>query len=1093
MEEVITFDPINEFQVLETFDFEEDRARPDTLRFFTLEEQLNDYFEMRAPKGRMTRFEMKELAAQVDRIKGAYLETVQLTDTEFSVKPIRKVRMPSWVHPLFDEYALNEYNYLGMWAPLFKEQFTLPNYYPRMITALPKPYRTDPSELSRQISDDTRGYVQHDTAYKSTSGVGNYMRTRSILHEDGTRDIQETPISNTADNLRIKGYVLDPRTLELPNPLPDHAFLASTEMRKVETIEPFDAIYPGVDAILTHAVPVTPDPYGEGMKYLKLYDVKLSEIPWDAWKSRFPPADEQPPIEIAQSVSFPAPADTLPSENLRKVYSLPFRPGIHPRLWLTRQEDAGWMVERMLLSRAGDSGRVPVVPIGEILQSQLPTSTPEECLQYDTFDAFLASGVFRDNTCLPPGVISQERRDLISKGRIAWNDDMETTILKDHMSLLKRFQSAQRDIIVPKYQSIASKGESELRRQIKVILKDPRRLDEDKADAIELLLQDTPPKQRVFLDAEGGFLICEHTLASLKGSLQKDARAFYREWTSVEAGVRVCKSCGEGLADVLVQQDEIDDDGRVVLNYGRLDEPSVRGDAQTDDLTLGLRELRSTFAPDNAAEVILYLILSILQVLPTNEQLLPVLQTVRKMSTSLHKANKGAEFTNRADGIIGLMGAVLLIQMNLLVPRRTFGTRALSMSGFPRDTDDANTKGILDSLIFVLRTTFEAFPTSFKGVVVPFVRSILAKPKDIRKECTAFLTRESVKFKDALSQAKMRNDTAPPEATNVTLSLPLLQLEKLTYAPEETLPQNQETRECSVSKPTSTLVPKYPPVVSQKPLVLDLVASPNASAVGLRVVAQSVPSAISVTDQEVRDRLKLGMPKKIRLPDIKTFLDDATDGHSVEALFQRLLDILALERTFSKSDLVKFQRVSGRISPGPLFRDIMKGYVYELLHAVASQPNVSGLEQVLQAALRTDLTLKCLLTKKSDAEKEQQGLRARERETLKNRLRMMDDTKRELTKTFLDLGIAAYIITAEDRELFSKEVTEEDEPNPLADPAIPEEGVNANRDYEDDAVPFDGTANEMDVDRGDYGDRAVRDYDDYADAAGQFDEGDYGV
>ena len=40
MAEVITFDPLSEFEILETFDFEEEVQRPENLRFFTLEEQL---------------------------------------------------------------------------------------------------------------------------------------------------------------------------------------------------------------------------------------------------------------------------------------------------------------------------------------------------------------------------------------------------------------------------------------------------------------------------------------------------------------------------------------------------------------------------------------------------------------------------------------------------------------------------------------------------------------------------------------------------------------------------------------------------------------------------------------------------------------------------------------------------------------------------------------------------------------------------------------------------------------------------------------------------------------------------------------------
>ena len=44
------FDPA-EFEVLETFDFEEEIQRPVELRFFTIEEQLVDFFEKHLPPG----------------------------------------------------------------------------------------------------------------------------------------------------------------------------------------------------------------------------------------------------------------------------------------------------------------------------------------------------------------------------------------------------------------------------------------------------------------------------------------------------------------------------------------------------------------------------------------------------------------------------------------------------------------------------------------------------------------------------------------------------------------------------------------------------------------------------------------------------------------------------------------------------------------------------------------------------------------------------------------------------------------------------------------------------------------------------------
>ena len=41
----IEFDPASEFLIMETLDYEEEVSRPESLRFFTLDEQLIDYFD----------------------------------------------------------------------------------------------------------------------------------------------------------------------------------------------------------------------------------------------------------------------------------------------------------------------------------------------------------------------------------------------------------------------------------------------------------------------------------------------------------------------------------------------------------------------------------------------------------------------------------------------------------------------------------------------------------------------------------------------------------------------------------------------------------------------------------------------------------------------------------------------------------------------------------------------------------------------------------------------------------------------------------------------------------------------------------------
>ena len=90
----------------------------------------------------------------------------------------------------------------------------------------------------------------------------------------------------------------------------------------------------------------------------------------------------------------------------------------------------------------------------------------------------------------------------------------------------------------------------------------------------------------------------------------------------------------------------------------------------------------------------------------------------------------------------------------------------------------------------------------------------------------------------------------------------------------------------------------------------------------------------------------------------------------------------------------------------------------------------------LQAAVKQDIVLRLMLTKLEDAEREDQGLRARERELLKKRLREKNDAEREVIKMLLDIGIAPYIVTNKDREQFAKETedgvipeAEEDRPD----------------------------------------------------------------
>jgi len=73
MEGILVFDPTSEFELLETIDdFQEQITRPEELRFFTLDEQLQDFFEKSLPQGKPTSYQLKELRYDRDRIRKAY-------------------------------------------------------------------------------------------------------------------------------------------------------------------------------------------------------------------------------------------------------------------------------------------------------------------------------------------------------------------------------------------------------------------------------------------------------------------------------------------------------------------------------------------------------------------------------------------------------------------------------------------------------------------------------------------------------------------------------------------------------------------------------------------------------------------------------------------------------------------------------------------------------------------------------------------------------------------------------------------------------------------------------------------------------------
>jgi hypothetical protein len=111
-----------------------------------------------------------------------------------------------------------------------RSQINNPNYYNRLLVAIPKPYKTTEG-VGRLVSD--KSVLVNEEGAAAIQALGIYSRTKGVIHEDGTFEVVKLPVLNTGDDIRIKGYHIGQREEELPNPLKDHPFLASNKPSKL--------------------------------------------------------------------------------------------------------------------------------------------------------------------------------------------------------------------------------------------------------------------------------------------------------------------------------------------------------------------------------------------------------------------------------------------------------------------------------------------------------------------------------------------------------------------------------------------------------------------------------------------------------------------------------------------------------------------------------------------------------------------------------------------------------------------------------------------------------------------------------------------
>jgi hypothetical protein len=1073
--EFFNFEP-DEYQVLEEIEFDETVQRPEKVRFYTLEDQLVDATEKMIPRDRRyTRHDLEQIKYEVTRLEELYNKYVVPREDTYELREPEYAKRLDWVVRAVENTEIFNIapDYFTLtYLPLF-DAMRAGGFYPRLLAALPRIRIGDagvPPHVPERI--EMVGTMNpRDTQMFRT--LPRIEMTRTERHSDQDATVTVVPVGGTEDTVLPSGYRLKDRGVPIPNPTPDHPFFKVSEDNLdvvLDSTAPLEDVVPSLAAIFEHGVPVTQDPYGEGQRFLKVYDVKMENVPWSLWKSRFPPVTPVTKTPQVDELEFPKPPQNAPGEKILNAYKTPYAPGISARKWLMEQADGGDLVPRALLADAFTNGSVPVVPGLDLGPIRYPETTLDQCeLAGKIFEEFQTAGVLRRKivqdksdkersivtyTCVPPEFILQERRQLGYTGRLPFKESAPAQLLKEHVDALARHRMPEKDETEEPEAKTPARPDSVRRTEILGILADERRTPQDKVKDIRELLRETTMEKQIHSDNDGAFVICEHTLAVLSGELAADRRKFYLDWTAQEDGFRVCKFCGERiLRDDAIDQEEFDDAGRLVVKSEAFATPTFQSETLAGYIT-GINDLKRLFRMDSPIDSVIYTLLTILHVLPGAEQMSAFLKITNWFEFQSKMFNPKDAETEKArlqKGVVGLALAIVLLQTHIpaLIPRRAFGSRPLKLDGYPRDSSKSDGYTIVDSMLLVIRVTYDAFPGAVKGPSAALIRGVLRNPKQI-----GMAVREILKVKvlpqDAI-QTMMEmarkqyadNPVIQPVPTSLLAPVP----------PPKELGVIQRFGECRSGR--AVLQSPRPPMINQDvpPLRTGILPSRNA-----KIVEPTRSRRIKMVPMTTAD---IVARRKVGLGAVKYELGDGWRTNLM--LANRLSDLFQLE--------LKIRSVDPSQTADEL-RDIAKGYVYEAFREIQSSPvKRKRFEELRQ----TDLTL-LMLGAQIDAEAAAvKRILAKQRKTFVQRMGEKTDLEREIIDELKRRGMAPIIITTEDRELFAAEIENELRP---AQAFVEEESeVAEGGDY---GVGLPQLAEDEEetggrnIDGGDYGDLAAR-------------------
>lgn len=978
---------------------------PESTRFFTLDDQIQDYVNKRMPRHDISEHALRRLQREADRIRIAYKTYIQLLDSNYSLKGERR-RKPTWIHPFIENPTYNTYDFTK-WQTLFdKSKNTLPNYYTDVLKSLPKPYEPgEVTEESRVMTENIVGFTDERIRKLTTEdskflpsgeyrGLVDYVLTATSKNDDGTFAVIDKSVPNTGDLLRIKGYLKDDLPIDLPRAIPGVPFLDSSKAGIIPTLDELDRIYPSADMIVSHAVKKTDNPYTDALPYLKVWDVKLSEVPWSVWKVQFPQTHrlgESPPVK---SINFPK-------------YQLP-KVGVQPFF-------------NLLMNMRVKSLAVSPINPSEI---QLPDSSPDQCLRTDTYEHFLASGIYREikdkdgvvhNKCVPVEIIQKEISERYTKGKRPWNDLVKNDILKAARETSELLEDIKTEIVSqPEFENIPIR-DSETRKKVLLILKDEERTDKDKAsELMNKILANIPPEsdtRKIYLDSEGTFLLCAHSLAILNGDYKENPQEFQREWATVIDGKYTCNHCGEKIGNNFVAVTEYDEDGHVVNQASALSKPKGRVVTLKTDIQ-SLPELQSIFVqifPRSSAVVqLLFIILTTLQIIPSEDQLREVLEVTAKIQIAL----KG----KISDASLAIAAGALIVQSNSLSARRAYKSKPVNLNGYPRDTDDINDSPIITNFLDILKDVGKVAgiqshvkaalntiktATKIKAEVVPAVKSLLKNLKELE------------------SRIKEGRGIQAIEGIQATIVFPTEVVTKTLYEPSELTEKPSVKSTCDVVRPGLVLKAHKGVVLTASQTRLRKIEVPETSKILPTTLAERPRLAIR-TESEIRrlvDRFKC--PVSFENSIINRFIRDQTDYIKLTNLLTTLIENTSDDSRKLGKEITEDLRIS------TIQKSFESTYVrtlfYKFFKTIEDARKTNVLLPQLEQTFKKDIISTVLRKDPISALADEESLRAVERLNLVQRLRGMEDEQREVMGRLLQLGLEPGIITNEDRKRFAEQ------------------------------------------------------------------------